>query len=114
MTPCEPCGHERAVHRLHAGDPEAYRRVVCQPYGLPAERCASLNTAANMRYAAIEEAHFRELTVVAVCAGGVETNAGRAGDPATVYEWNGSFQKVSRNEPAPHGTINILLFINHY
>jgi adenosylcobinamide amidohydrolase len=66
-----------------------------------------------MRYAAIEEAHFRELTVVAVCAGGVETNAGRAGDPATVYEWNGSFQKVSRNEPAPHGTINILLFINH-
>ena len=65
-----------------------------------------------MRYAAIKEARFRELTVVAVCTGGVESNAGRAGDPATVYEWNGAYEKVSGEELVLHGTINTLLFIN--
>jgi len=66
-----------------------------------------------MRYAAIREARFRDLTVVAVCTGGVETNAGRAGDPASVYEWNGSYEQVAGEALAPHGTINTLLFINH-
>ncbi len=109
---CEPSGHQRAVHRLISRDPAAYRRLVCQPYGLPDERCATLGTAANMRYAAIREARFRDLLVVAVCTGGVETNAGRAGDPATVYEWNGSYEKVSGEALVLHGTINTLLFIN--
>ncbi len=110
---CEPSGHQRAMHHLITRDPIAYRRLVCLPYGLPDERCATLGTAANMRYAAIKEARFRDLTVVAVCTGGVETNAGRAGDPATVYEWNGSYEKVSGEELVLHGTINTLLFINH-
>jgi len=109
---CEPSGHQRAVHRLVSRDPRAYRRLVCQPYGLPDERCATLGTAANMRYAAIREARFRDLTVVAVCTGGVETNAGRVGDPASVYEWNGTYEKVAGEALVLHGTINTLLFIN--
>lgn len=110
---CEPSGHQRALHHLVSRDPLAYRRLVSAPYQLPDERCATLGTAANMHYAAIKEARFRDVTVVAACTGGVETNAGRAGDPATVYEWNGTYEKISREALVLHGTINTLLFINH-
>ena len=64
-----------------------------------------------MRYAVTKQANFRDLLVVAVCTGGVETNAGRAGDPATVYERDGTYERVS-GEQAHHGTINTMLFIN--
>jgi adenosylcobinamide amidohydrolase len=110
---CEPIGHNRTIHRLISSDPQAYRRMICQPYALPDDTCATLGTAANMRYAAIREASFRELTVVAICTGGVEGNAGRSGDPASVYEWNGRYEQVSAQETVLHGTINTMLFINH-
>ena len=109
---CEPTGHDRKIHRLLSGDPREYRRLTCQKYGLSDESCATLGTAANMRYAAIREASFRDQTAVAVVTGGVETNAGRAGDKATVYEWNGAYEKVSAEEFVRHGTINIMLLIN--
>ena len=76
-------------------DPKGYRSLVCRQYGLPDDRCATLGTAANMRYAVTKEACFRDLVVVAVCTGGVETNAGRAGDPAVVYECDGTYERVS-------------------
>jgi adenosylcobinamide amidohydrolase len=110
---CEPAGHNPSIHRLISQDPQKYRRLICRQYALPDQDCATLGTAANMRYASIKEAGFRDLTVVAVCTGGVETNAGRAGDPASVYEWNGSYEKISAEEPVSHGTINTMLFINH-
>jgi len=109
---CEPCGHDRLSHRLASTDPLAYRKAVCSRYGLPDQECATLGTAANMRYAAIECAKFRELEVVAVCTGGVETNAGRAGDPAGFYETDGVFEKIDEQERAEHGTINTMLFIS--
>jgi adenosylcobinamide amidohydrolase len=80
---------------------------------LPEEQCATLGTAANMRNAVIKEAHFRDLFVVAVCTGGVEGNAGRVGDPASVYEHDGIYERISGQEPMPHGTINTMVFINH-
>jgi len=110
---CEPVGHNRTIHRLISSDPKAYRRMICQPYALPDETCATLGTAANMRYAAIKETSFRELTVVAICTGGVEGNAGRSGDPASVYEWDGRYEPISAQETVLHGTINTMLFINH-
>ena len=109
---CEPSGHNRPIHRLVSQDPLAYRKVICRRYGLPDQECATLGTAANMRYAAIQQANFRDLEVVALCTGGVETNAGRAGDPASVYEANGVFERVGKQEPVTHGTINTLLFIS--
>jgi adenosylcobinamide amidohydrolase len=109
---CEPKGHQRPIHRLVSRDPQAYRRLTCQQHGLPDGGCATLGTAANMRFAAVKQACFRDLEVVAVCTGGVESNAGRAGDPASVYETDGAFEKVGNQEPAAHGTINTLLFIN--
>ena len=108
---CEPCNHNR---RLSLRDPEAYRRMICEPHGLPAGKCATMGTAANMHHAAFVEQKFRELTVVAVVTGGVETNAGRAGDPASVMESADGFEKLSPAEKIPGpGTINIMLFINH-
>lgn len=109
---CEPSGHQRAIHRLAVQDPPAYRKVICCRFGLPDQECATLGTAANMRYAAIQQSSFRELQVVALCTGGVESNAGRVGDPATVFESNGAFERVGEAEPVTHGTINTLLFIS--
>jgi len=109
---CEPTGHNRTIHRTLSRDPHAYRRLTCQKYDLPDESCATLGTAANMRYAAVREARFRDQTAVAVVTGGVETNAGRAGDKATVYEWNDAYERVSAEEFVRHGTINIMLLIN--
>ncbi len=108
---CESVGHDPAALRLTASDPKGYRSVVCRQYGLPEDLCATLGTAANMRYAITKEASFRNLVVVAVCTGGVEANGGRAGDPATVFERDGRFEKVSHEDPVFHGTINTMLFI---
>ncbi len=92
---CEPIGHDPAVLRLIGPDPQGYRSLVCRQYRLPDDRCATLGTAANMRYAITRQARFRDLAVVAVCTGGAETNAGRAGDPAVVYECDGACMKGS-------------------
>lgn len=108
----EPAGHHPASHSVAVFDPVAYRENVCGHHKLPHERCATLGTAANMRNAVTKEVRFRDLTVVAVCTGGVEGNAGRAGDPATVYEYDGTYERISDEEPVFHGTINTMLFIN--
>jgi len=109
---CEPTGHRRPVHRLCSRAPKGYRRAICRARGLPDDECATLGTAANMHYAAIKQESFRDLEVVAVCTGGVETNAGRAGDPASIYEMDGAFHKLGEQAGVDHGTINTLLFIN--
>jgi len=110
---CEPTGHMHGLPSSAYRDPEAYRRHICERYGLPAEGCATLGTAANMNNACIETQTFRDLIVAAVCTGGVETNAGRAGDPAAVVETAEGFEKLppATTEPGP-GTINTMLFIN--
>ncbi len=110
---CEPAGH---MHRMKPEvwlDPMAYRRRVCAPHGLPAEECATLGTAANMNNAAIAVERFRGLEVAAACTGGVETNAGRAGDSASVFETADGFETLAPDdaEPGP-GTINTMIFIN--
>jgi adenosylcobinamide amidohydrolase len=110
---CEPAGHSDQHSLKVWRDPSAYREATCRPYGLPAQVCASLGTAANMHHAALVEERFRHLTVVAVCTGGVEANAGRAGDPAAVFETAEGFEKLPPAEKVPGpGTINTLLFIN--
>lgn len=108
----EPAGHHQYTHTMAARDPVAYRAMICERHQLPPEQCATLGTAANMRYAVTKEVRFRDLTVVAVCTGGVEGNAGRVGDPASVYEHNGTFERISGEEPVLHGTINTMIFIN--
>ncbi|MBA2882118.1 adenosylcobinamide amidohydrolase [Desulfosalsimonas propionicica] len=110
---CEPAGH---MHRLAPEvwrDAEGYRRMICDPWDLPAEECAVLGTAANMHNAVFQTESFHELTVLAICTGGVESNAGRAGDPASIYETGEGFEKINKAaDPKGPGTINTMLFIN--
>jgi len=116
--PCSDKGHGKC---LAVRDPEGYHRLVCEYHGLPPEETALLGTAANMTLAGLAQEEFSlpgtdRLLVFCVATAGVETNAGRAGDPAQVYEWEGRFLKVSCEDNSPpsdtQGTINIMLFIN--
>ncbi|PIE35264.1 adenosylcobinamide amidohydrolase [candidate division KSB3 bacterium] len=110
---CEPIGHTVGLPESMLYDPQEYRRLICGIHKIPAEKAATMGTAANMRNAAIVSETFRELEVVSICTGGVETNGGRVGDPASVYEHEKGFEKLGREEPNPeHGTINTMVFIN--
>ncbi len=109
----EPVGHMHGVDKSIYRDYETYRRLIAERHGLPPEECVTLGTAANMNNAAFVSERFRDLEVVAVCTGGVEGNAGRVGDPATLFETAGEFEKIppATSEPGP-GTINTMLFIS--
>ncbi len=110
---CEPAGHMQGRARMAVTDPVGYRRMICDRHDLPADACATLGTAANMHNACIETVTFRDLKVTAVCTGGVEANAGRAGDPAAYMETAEGFEKVPPHEGMPGpGTINTMIFIN--
>ena len=100
---CEPSGHHAMTSSIMAMDRPRYREFICEKYGLEAEKCATLGTAANMRFAAVKQETFRDLTVAAVCTGGVEGNAGRAGDPASHYEHEGKFEKLPEKTSQTRG-----------
>ncbi len=109
---CEPRNHLRG---LPVREPEKYRRLICEPHGLPASKCVTMGTAANMHHAAFTKEGFMDLEVASIITGGVETNAGRAGDPASVYETEDGFQRLEppfKTTAPVAGTINIMLFIN--
>ncbi len=109
---CEPAGHHHGPTSMAIRDPLGYRASICDKHSLPAEFCATLGTAANMNNACIAVQSFRDLTVAAVCTGGVEGNAGRVGDPASVVETATGFEKLPAADSIPGpGTINTLLFI---
>ena len=108
---CEPSGHLTKMHDVAAQDPDAYARIINERHGLPANECATLGTAANMNDAAISHVTFCDLEVVAICTGGVETNAGRAGDPASYHEIEGRYITLG-TEAKQAGTINTMLLIN--
>lgn len=106
---CEPQGHRLSneIHGLAIHHPDAYRELIATRHELPAERCATMGTAANMQAAAIAHETFRDLEVVAVVTAGVETNAGRAGDPAAYHEEDGRYVHAPQT-----GTIVIMLCIS--
>jgi len=108
---CEPTGHKRRLHAMAVREPATYLRNICAQHDLP-ENCACLGTAANMNCAAVSSEAFRDLEVVAICTGGVETNAGRAGDPACFYETGKGFESIGGGPKGLSGTINIMICIN--
>ncbi len=109
---CEPTKHKADLLKIATHDPMAYHRITCDRLGLPADTSVSLGTAANMNNVVVAHEKFRDLEVVSIATGGVETNAGRAGDSAAYYESNGSFQRITDIEAVEHGTINLILLIN--
>ncbi|NTW49470.1 MAG: adenosylcobinamide amidohydrolase, partial [Chlorobiales bacterium] len=108
---CEPSGHFRQSLKAAVSNPHEYHKQLSKACQI-SENSASLATAANMNNAAIEVETFDGLRVIAICTGGVETNAGRAGDPATFYEKDGAFHSLHNAELPQHGTINIMVVIN--
>ena len=109
---CEPLGHDRKGLKVIAESPFDYLRSVCEKYGLSPEKRALLGTAANMNFAAVESLEYRGLKVVAISTGGVKTNAGRAGDPANMYEKDGKFINTQGEVDEPRGTINTIIIMN--
>ena len=112
---CEPAGgHMNSrMHQLAVEMPDEYKRVVADRHQIPFQKCATLGTAANMNNAAICHEKFSDLEVVTVCTGGVEGNAGRAGDPASYYEPQDDDSDGQERESVPRpGTINAMIFIN--
>lgn len=108
---CEPKDHNR---KMNFRDALGYREAVCTGVDLPPEKCVTMGTAANMHHAAFVSRAFRDLEVVAVVTGGVEVNAGRAGDPASVMESAEGYEPLKNEESAEvkPGTINTMVFIS--
>ena len=82
-----------------------------QGAGMPCEMLAPTYTehmqilsAADMENAAIETLSYQNLTVTAIVTGGIETNGGRAGDPADFFK--------PLEKPDKAGTINIMLVLD--
>ncbi len=110
--PCFSDGHSRC---LAVREPEKYHRLVCDYHGLDPEKTCLMGTAANMNCAGMAQESFNGLKVFAIVTAGVETNAGRAGDPAAVYETPDGFKPVGelkKDIQPDSGTINTLLLIN--
>ena len=77
--------------------------LVSKRLALDPAKVSGMGTAASMENAVVETMSFKELTVTAIVTGGIETNGGRAGDPADYY----------KPMPKPkYGTINILLLLD--
>ena len=83
---------------------EGHMRIIAHKLGLNPDLATGIGTAASMENAALVSEQYQDLTVAAVVTGGIEHNAGRAGDPADYY-------KPGEKPPKP-GTINILLFLD--
>lgn len=109
---CEPTNHMHAAHKTAVDDPAEYRRMTCEQHGLGSDKWATLGAAANMNCAAVAVESFRGLKVVAACTGGVESNAGRVGDPASFLETETGYEKLEAPQPPPHGAINTMICIN--
>ena len=86
---CEPNRHFRKTLDLAITDPAEYLEFLRKRENLPSVRFACLGTATNVNHAVIEAARYRDIEVIAVTTGGVETNAVRAADPASYYETGG-------------------------
>ena len=91
---------------LRAPTYEEHMYLIAGELGLDPEKTTGISTAASMRNVSIVEESYRDITVTAIVTGGIETNGGRVGDPASNYEEQGKFQDVK------NGTINIILVID--
>ena len=80
-----------------------YMRNISLFLGLNPEKVSGMGTTAQMKNASVISMSYEKLTVSAIVTGGIETNAGRAGDAAEFCQ---------TCEKPLHGTINIMLVID--
>lgn len=81
-----------------------HMELVAARLGLIPQLTTGMGTAADMENLAVVRESYQELQVTALVTGGIETNGGRAGDPADYYR--------PIEKPDLHGTINIMLLID--
>lgn len=91
---------------LRAKTYEEHMAIIASEIGLDSATVTGMTTAACMDNVSIKTESFDNTTVTAVVTGGIKTNAGRAGDPASWHEENGNSKEIKL------GTINIMLFIS--
>ncbi len=90
---------------LEGGNLFSYLVITAERLGFDASRSAGLLTAASMENVSIVSRSFRGVQVTAIVTGGIDINAGRAGDPASYYQEHGEVKMIN-------GTINTILLIN--
>jgi adenosylcobinamide hydrolase len=95
---------KHAPKELEGGTVPAYLRIIAEILGADPDTSSGLLTAANMDNVAIVMESFRGVEVTAIMTAGIEVNGGRAGDPASYYQEDGSHQFIQ-------GTINMILLI---
>lgn len=83
-----------------------HMEILARELGLDPKYTSGLGTAANMENMSLVEEEDRGLVVTAIATAGIETNGGRAGDPASYYEEDGKVKSENT------GTINILVGID--
>ena len=81
-----------------------HMQILSGRLGLNPETVTGMGTAADMENVAIETLSYQNLTVTAIVTGGIETNGGRVGDPATFFK--------PLEKPDRPGTINIMLVLD--
>lgn len=81
-----------------------HMRLLSRRLGLDPDTVTGMGTAADMENAVIESLSYKTLTVTAIVTGGIETNGGRAGDPADYFK--------PLEKPNRPGTINIMLILD--
>lgn len=81
-----------------------HMQILSGRLGLDPETVTGMGTAADMEHVAIETLSYKDLTVTAIVTGGIETNGGRVGDPATFFK--------PLEKPDRAGTINIMLVLD--
>jgi adenosylcobinamide amidohydrolase len=106
---CEGTDHRERHAEITGGN--AYHDSSCLEIEIDPAVSASMQTAANMNYAAVVAASDLEVTVTAVVTAGVHGNAACAGDPASYRETESGWEKVLHDVP-PAGTINTMLLVN--
>lgn len=92
--------------KLKAPTYKEHMEVICTELGLDPRVTTGIGTAADMENMSKVEKTYNDLTVTALVTGGIETNGGRVGDPASYVEEN---SKIEMLKP---GTINILVMID--
>lgn len=81
-----------------------HMRLISARLALNPDKVSGMGTAASMENVVVETMSYKELTVSAIVTGGIETNGGRVGDPATYYK--------PKPKNVKYGTINIMLVLD--
>lgn len=92
--------------KLKAPTYKEHMEVLCKELGLEPKYTTGLGTAADMENMSKSVKKYGDLVVTALITGGIESNGGRVGDPASYIEEN---EKIEMLKP---GTINTLIMID--